>query len=74
MSGAVNGIGYLHDAISTPIVRNTLVSGWLFYPHKVVKPLIYLVFCWTFIPAIIAFIEAIMAATKTADAYGNIEM
>ena len=38
MSGAVNGIGYLHDAISTPIVRNTLVSGWLFYPHKVVKP------------------------------------
>ena len=38
LSGAVNGIGYLHDAISTPIVRNTLVSGWLFYPHKVVKP------------------------------------
>ena len=45
-----------------------------FITGKWVLCIIYLVFCWTFIPAIIAFIEAIMAATKTADAYGNIEM
>ena len=30
------------------------------------------VFCWTFIPAIAAFIQAIVALCKTSDAYGRI--
>lgn len=35
--------------------------------------ILYLVFCWTFIPAIIAFIEFIMACFKDADANGMID-
>lgn len=45
-----------------------------FLAGKWVLGIIYIVFCWTFIPAIVALVEAIIAATKTADVYGNIEV
>ena len=43
-----------------------------FYAGKTGMGILYLVFFWTFIPAIVAFIEAIIALTKPADQYGNI--
>lgn len=45
-----------------------------FYAGKVGLGILYLLFCWTFIPGIIAFIEFIVALTKTADVNGNIEV
>ena len=43
-----------------------------FYSGRIGMGILYLVFCWTFIPAIIAFIEAIIALTKPSDSSGNI--
>lgn len=43
-----------------------------FYSGKILKGIIYLIFCWTYIPGIIGFIEGIVAAFKTPDANGNI--
>lgn len=43
-----------------------------FYAKKTFLGVIYLIFCWTCIPALIAFIEFIIAAFKTADPEGNI--
>ena len=50
--------------------------GWLgihkFYAGKPVQGIIYILFSWTGIPSIIAFIEGIVALLKDSDAYGNI--
>ncbi|MBR6000906.1 MAG: TM2 domain-containing protein [Oxalobacter sp.] len=43
-----------------------------FYAGRTLKGILYLVFCWTGIPAIIALIECIIALCKPADANGNI--
>jgi TM2 domain-containing membrane protein YozV len=43
-----------------------------FLVGKVLMGVVYLVLCWSFIPAIIGVIEGIMAATKPADSEGNI--
>lgn len=43
-----------------------------FYAGKASQGVIYLLLCWTFIPAIIGFIEGIMAAFKPSDSNGNI--
>ena len=43
-----------------------------FYAGKTGSGILYLLFCWTFIPAFIAFIEFIVALCKKADANGNI--
>lgn len=43
-----------------------------FYAGKIGMGILYLVFCWTYIPAIAAFIEGIIALTKPADGAGNI--
>lgn len=43
-----------------------------FYAGKTGAGIAYLVFCWTFVPAIIAFVEFIIGLTKHADANGNI--
>ena len=43
-----------------------------FYAGQIGTGICYLLFCWTFIPGIIAFIEAIIALCKHADAAGNI--
>ena len=42
--------------------------GWLgihkFYAGKPVQGILYILFCWTYIPGIIAFIEGILALLK----------
>lgn len=43
-----------------------------FYAGKVGLGVLYLVFCWTFIPAIAALVQAIIVICKTSDAYGRI--
>ncbi len=43
-----------------------------FYAGKTGAGILSLLFCWTFIPAIVAFIQGIVALCKTADAAGNI--
>ena len=43
-----------------------------FYAGKTGAGILYLLFCWTFIPPIIAFVECIAALCKEADANGNI--
>lgn len=43
-----------------------------FYEGKVGLGILYLVFVWTAIPAIVAFIEFIIVLTKPADANGNV--
>ena len=43
-----------------------------FYSGKVGIGIVYILFCWTFIPTIASFVEAIIGITKQADAYGNI--
>lgn len=43
-----------------------------FYANKIGSGLLYLIFFWTAIPAIIGFIEAIISLCKPADANGNI--
>lgn len=53
-----------------------LLLGWIgvhkFYAGKVAAGILYLLFSWTCIPAIIAFIEFILALCKTEDSDGNI--
>lgn len=43
-----------------------------FYAGKTGTGILYILFCWTFVPAFIAFIEFIVALCKKADANGNI--
>lgn len=43
-----------------------------FYSGKTALGVLYILFCWTFIPSLIALIEAIIAISKTSDVYGNI--
>lgn len=43
-----------------------------FYAGKIGTGILFLCFSWTFIPALIAFIEFIIAIFKPADANGNI--
>ncbi|NLK84697.1 MAG: TM2 domain-containing protein [Aeromonadales bacterium] len=42
-----------------------------FYAGHVFLGLLYLIFCWTFIPSIVAFIEFIIGLVKPADINGN---
>lgn len=43
-----------------------------FYSGKIGMGILYIVFCWTLIPSIVAFVEFIIALTKKSDANGNI--
>ncbi|HHP5671100.1 TPA: TM2 domain-containing protein [Escherichia coli] len=47
-------------------------GGHKFYAGKIGAGILYLIFCLTFIPAVLAIIDIIVAATKTADSNGNI--
>ncbi len=48
------------------------LGGHKFYGGKFVWGIVYVCFCWTGIPAIIALIELIIALFKKSDLYGNI--
>ena len=43
-----------------------------FYAGKIGTGILFILFCWTFIPSFIAFIEVIVGLCKKADANGNI--
>lgn len=43
-----------------------------FYVGKPTSGVLYLIFCWTFIPGLISFIEGIMAIAAKEDENGNI--
>ncbi|TWW13942.1 hypothetical protein LABALGNA3A7_01860 [Dellaglioa algida] len=43
-----------------------------FLAGKIGTGIIYLIFCWTGIPSLLGFVEAIIALFKTADSNGNI--
>lgn len=43
-----------------------------FYAGKIGSGILYIMFCWTFVPAVIAFIEFLVALCKKADTNGNI--
>lgn len=43
-----------------------------FYSHKILIGILYVIFCWTFIPAFIGLVEGILAASQQADENGNI--
>lgn len=47
-------------------------GGHKFYSGKIGTGILYLIFSWTFIPSIIAFVEFIIALTKTSDENGEI--
>lgn len=48
------------------------IGAHKFYSGKIGTGIAYLIFSRTFIPSIIAFVEFIIALTKTSDEYGNI--
>ncbi|MDR2090419.1 MAG: TM2 domain-containing protein [Clostridiales bacterium] len=50
------------------------IGAHKFYQGKIGLGILYLLFCWTYIPGIVALIEFIIALTKTSDANGNILM
>jgi TM2 domain-containing membrane protein YozV len=81
ISGGGNGL-----TATTPNGKNQLAAALLafflgglgvhkFYLGRIGWGIIYLLFCWTFIPAIIAFIEGIvliaMSPEHFAAKYGN---
>lgn len=43
-----------------------------FYAGKWVQGLLYVVFCWTWIPVIISLIDLLVAMFKTPNQYGQI--
>ena len=45
-----------------------------FYAGKTGIGIVYLLFCWTFIPGIIGLIEGLVALGKKSDSEGNILM
>ena len=47
-------------------------GGHKFYSGKIGTGILYLIFSWTFIPSMIAFVEFIIALTKPSDEYGEI--
>ncbi|EIP8061973.1 TM2 domain-containing protein, partial [Enterococcus faecalis] len=48
------------------------IGGHKFYAGKIGMGILYFIFCLTFIPTVLAIIDIIVAATKTADSNGNI--
>lgn len=48
------------------------IGAHKFYAGKIGTGILYLIFSWTFIPSIIAFIEFIIALTKTPNENGEI--
>lgn len=65
-----------HRVSKTAYILLALFLGNLgihkFYAKKYIMGLVYLLFCWTFIPCIIALVEAILAIFKPCDRNGDI--
>ena len=47
-------------------------GGHKFYTGKTLEGVLYLLFCWTYVPSLLALIELIKTAGKNKDAHGNI--
>lgn len=66
----------LHVVNKTAYVLLAIFLGGIgvhkLYAGYVGRGILYLLFCWTYIPTIIGLIEGIMAACKPADAHGRI--
>ena len=45
-----------------------------FYSGKWIQGLLYLVFCWTGIPVVLALIDAVVGMFKRSDEYGEIQV
>ena len=45
-----------------------------FFAGKILQGVLYLTFFWTFIPALIAFVDLIIGLCKPADENGQIEL
>jgi TM2 domain-containing membrane protein YozV len=73
VSNASDGRGY--SRTKSKIVAFLLAwflggfGGHKFYLNRVGQGLLYLIFCWTFIPAIIAFIEGIVYLTMNEERF-----
>ncbi len=48
------------------------IGAHKFYAGKIGLGIVYLIFCWTFIPSVIAFIEFIIGLCKPSDGNGMI--
>jgi TM2 domain-containing membrane protein YozV len=70
------------NAVQAAAIKSKTTAGLLgiflgglgahkFYLGKIGLGILYLVFCWTFIPAIIGLIEGIMYLTATDDAFAR---
>lgn len=47
------------------------IGGHKFYLGRIGTGILYLVFCWTFVPSIIAFVEAIIYVTMSDQAFAK---
>jgi TM2 domain-containing membrane protein YozV len=47
------------------------IGGHKFYLGRVAAGILYLLFCWTLVPSIIAFIEAIVYVTMSDEAFAE---
>jgi TM2 domain-containing membrane protein YozV len=69
-------VGSKHAVSKTPYILWAFLLGALgahkFYAGKAGQGILYLLFCWTYIPGIIAFIEAICACCQKEDSNGRI--
>ena len=56
----------------------TFFLGYLgfhkFYAGKILAGVLYFLFCWTGIPAILAFVDFFIALFQSSDSQGNIQL
>lgn len=82
-SGKINNNYYINTNIQNKKKVNKIAyvllafflggfGGHKFYSGKIGTGILYLIFSWTFIPSIIAFVEFIIALTKSSDENGEI--